>query len=206
MSHPLLLLVDDSQEMGLIVRSLARRIGWEAAARLDAETAWQALGERPDLILLDVNLPGASGLEWLRRVRRTPELADLTVALYTHWGLPTDVAAGLEAGVDFVFDKDLATRPADWQRRLLEIGEAGRMGKRSAHGRTLILALRWRKEGARSPRRRCGRPPSIGIPSSFASPTDGRGVVGRAAPGLDTSARAADTPPDPRRLGGAGRV
>ncbi len=131
MSRPLLLLVDDSQEMGLIVRSLARRIGWEAAARLDAETAWQALGElQPDLILLDVNLPGASGLEWLRRVRQTPDFAGLTVALYTHWGLPTDVAAGLEAGVDFVFDKDLATRPADWQRRLLEIGEAGRTGKR----------------------------------------------------------------------------
>ena len=128
-SSPLLLLVDDCREMGLIVRSLARRAGWDAAVVADADAAWQALAEhRPDLVLLDVNLPGVSGLDWLRRVRRTPEFAGLTVALYTHWGLPTDVAAGLDAGVDFVFDKDLAARPADWQRRLAEIGEAGRDG------------------------------------------------------------------------------
>ncbi len=129
MTLPLLLLVDDAPEMGLIVRSLARRSGWDVSVCIDAEAAWLALGERrPDLVLLDVNLPGASGLDWLRRVRRAPEFAGLTVALYTHWGLPADVAAGLDAGVDFVFDKDLATRPADWQRRLTEIGEARRMG------------------------------------------------------------------------------
>ena len=79
-------------------------------------------------MLLDVNLPGPSGLDWLRRVRRAPEGAGLRVALYTHWGLPADVAAGLDAGVDFVFDKDLATRPADWRRRLTEVSEAGREG------------------------------------------------------------------------------
>ena len=126
MPPPLLLLVDDSSDMGLIVASLGRRAGWEVTTRPDAETAWDALGERrPDLVLLDVNLPGANGLDWLRRVRRTPAFADLPVALYTHWGLPADVAAGLEAGVDFVFDKDLATRPPDWQRRLEEIRHAG---------------------------------------------------------------------------------
>jgi CheY-like chemotaxis protein len=127
MSTPLLLLVDDSPEMGVIVGSLGRRAGWDVKVERDAEAAWNALAERkPDLVLLDVNLPGVSGLEWLRRARRTPEHADLTAALYTHWGLPADVAAGLDAGVDFVFDKDLATRPADWQRRLSEIRQIGR--------------------------------------------------------------------------------
>jgi CheY-like chemotaxis protein len=130
MSKPLLLLIDDSAEMGLIVASLGRRADWETVVRVDAEAAWQALAERrPDLVLLDVNLPGASGLDWLRRVRAAPEFAGLVVALYTHWGLPADVAAGLDAGVDFVFDKDLAARPTDWQRRLAEIGEGGRTGK-----------------------------------------------------------------------------
>ncbi len=161
MTRPLLLLVDDAPEMGLIVRSLARRAGWDVTVRIDAEAAWHSLDERrPDLILLDVNLPGASGLDWLRRVRGTPELAGLTVALYTHWGLPADVAAGLDAGVDFVFDKDLATRPADWQQRLAEIGEAGRGGGSSAHGRKPILDLRWKRERGQSRRRWCGRPPS----------------------------------------------
>jgi CheY-like chemotaxis protein len=124
MSQPLLLLLDDSREMGLIVANLGRRAGWDVTACPDVEAAWQALQVcRPDLVLLDVNLPGPSGLDWLRQVRQTPEFADMAVALYTNWGLPRDVAAGLEAGVDFVFDKNLATRPADWQRRLQEIGQ-----------------------------------------------------------------------------------
>ena len=136
MSKPLLLLVDDSVEMGVIVASLGKRAGWEVRVCPDAETAWTALSEgRPDLVLLDVNLPGVSGPEWLRRVRAAPDFADLPVALYTHWGLANDVAAGLDAGADFVFDKDLAARPADWQRRLKEIQAAipdGRLDRNQA--------------------------------------------------------------------------
>jgi CheY-like chemotaxis protein len=125
MSRPLLMLVDDSTEMGVIVACLGKRAGWEVRVCLDAETAWVALSQgRPDLVLLDVNLPGASGPEWLRRVRAAPEFARLPVALYTHWGLANDVAAGLDAGADFVFDKDLAARPANWQERLMEIRAA----------------------------------------------------------------------------------
>ncbi len=122
MSRPLLMLVDDSTEMGMIVANLGKRAGWEVRICLDAEAAWTALPQgRPDLVLLDVNLPGASGPQWLRHVRAEPDFAGLPVALYTHWGLANDVAAGLDAGADFVFDKDLAARPSDWQARLMEI-------------------------------------------------------------------------------------
>jgi CheY-like chemotaxis protein len=131
MSQLLLMLVDDSAEMGMIVAFLGKRAGWEVLACPDAETAWIALARhRPDLVLLDVNLPGLSGPDWLRRVRSAPEIADLPVALYTHWGLVNDLAAGLEAGADFVFDKDLATRPVDWQQRLMEIS-AGALSLRA---------------------------------------------------------------------------
>ena len=62
MSKPLLLLVDDSKEMGFIVVCLGKRAGWEVVVCVDAEAAWDALAQRqPDLVLLDVNLPGASG-------------------------------------------------------------------------------------------------------------------------------------------------
>jgi CheY-like chemotaxis protein len=119
------MLVDDSTEMGVIVACLGKRAGWEVRVCLDAEAAWAALSQsRPDLVLLDVNLPGASGPEWLRRVRAAPDFAGMPVALYTYWGLANDVAAGLDAGADFVFDKDLAARPAGWQGRLMEIQTA----------------------------------------------------------------------------------
>jgi CheY-like chemotaxis protein len=122
MTRPLLLLVDDAPDMGVVVTALGRRAGCEVACRPDLAAAWQFLQERrPDLVLLDVNLPGASGLELCKKVRATPALARLPVALFTHWGLPGDIAAGLEAGADYLFSKELVGRPADWQRRLAEI-------------------------------------------------------------------------------------
>lgn len=201
MTRPLLLLVDDAPEMGLIVRSLARRAGWDVTVRIDAEAAWHSLDERrPDLILLDVNLPGASGLDWLRRVRGTPELAGLTVALYTHWGLPADVAAGLDAGVDFVFDKDLATRPADWQQRLAEIGEAGRGGEVRCMAESRFSTYDGRGSAANPADAGVGGRLQPGPSSSRASPPDAGSVAGRDAPGLDIGLWTADTPPDPGRL------
>jgi CheY-like chemotaxis protein len=122
MPTPLLLLVDDAPEMGHLVRLLGRRAGCEVVVRLDAETSWAALAQRrPDLVLLDVNLPGVRGPEFLRRLRATPDFAALTVALYCHDGRAEDVAGGLDAGADFVFDKNLAAQPDAWLRRLHEI-------------------------------------------------------------------------------------
>src|SRR5947209_1741892 len=122
MPRPLLLLVDDAPEMTVLVQALGGRAGCEVAVASDADAAWAALhARRPDLVLLDVNLPGVSGPDLLRRLRAAPELSGLAVAVYCHATLGADVAAGLEAGADFVFFKDLAARPDDWRRRLEEI-------------------------------------------------------------------------------------
>jgi DNA-binding response OmpR family regulator len=120
-SKPALLLVDDAPDLGVIVTALGRRCGCEVAWRPDGASAWEYLQTaRPDLILLDVGLPGESGLELCRRLRAFPPLADLRVALFSHWGLPAVVAAGLDAGADFLLSKDLVCKPDEWQRRLRE--------------------------------------------------------------------------------------
>ena len=122
MPPPRLLLVDDAPEMGVIVRSLARRAGCEVEVCRSAAEAWDRVVQHPpDLILLDVNLGGPSGLELCCRVRTAPSLREVPIALFGQWGLPGDVVAGLDAGVDFVFCKDLICRPRDWQQRLHEI-------------------------------------------------------------------------------------
>jgi CheY-like chemotaxis protein len=118
---PTLLLVDDAPDLGVIVTSLGRRCGCAVVCRPDAASAWEYLqAARPDLVLLDVGLPGESGLGLCRRLRAAPALADLKVALFSHWGLPGDVAAGLDAGADFLFSKDLVCRTDEWRRRLGE--------------------------------------------------------------------------------------
>jgi CheY-like chemotaxis protein len=116
------LVVDDTEELGLIVRHLGRRTGQEVVVRGDVAGGWAFLQERrPDLVLLDVNLPGPSGLELCRLIRATPALAGLPVALFSHWQMTPDIVAGLEAGVDFVVSKELVSDPEAWQARLREI-------------------------------------------------------------------------------------
>lgn len=122
MTQPRLLLVDDSAEVALIVRHICGRAGMEIVSHPDAEQAWTYLQtNRPDLVLLDVHLPAASGFELCRWVRAAPALADLPIALLSHWRQSEDIAIGLLAGTDFVLSKDLLGQPEEWKRRLGDI-------------------------------------------------------------------------------------
>jgi CheY-like chemotaxis protein len=137
MTAPRLLLVDDAPEIALIVQRLGRRAGHAVVGQPDAESAWLYLQqERPDLIILDLNLPGVSGAQLCRRLRAAPALADLRLALFSHWDRPRDIVAGLDAGVDFVLSKDLLCQPDAWQTRLAEILPP-------ATGRAPPLSLPW---------------------------------------------------------------
>jgi CheY-like chemotaxis protein len=122
MAPPLLLLVDDAPDIGFLVRRLARQAGQELLVCRDVPEALVALeSARPDLIILDLNLPGPNGLELCRQLRRTPGRETIPIALF---GLPEraeDIAAGLEAGIDFVLSKDLLARPDGWRHRINEI-------------------------------------------------------------------------------------
>jgi CheY-like chemotaxis protein len=122
MTRPLLLLVDDARDMGLIVGRLGSRCGCDVEHRLDAASAWQFLQDRrPDLMLLDVNLVGMSGPELCQVIRREPRLAALPIALFTREDLADDVASGLDAGADYLISKDLVVLPEAWALRLSEI-------------------------------------------------------------------------------------
>src|SRR5947209_3862676 len=120
------LLVDDSPEIARVVQHLARRAGQEVDCRGDVPTAWDYLHRgdvpRSDLILLDVNLPGASGLDLFRRLRQEGAiLASLPVALFVSWSVPETIAEGLDEGIDFVLSKDLLARPDNWKERVEEV-------------------------------------------------------------------------------------
>ena len=125
MARPLLLLVEDAPDVTRLVQHLARRSGQEVVCRGDVLSAWDCLhedGPLPDLVLLDVNLPGLSGLELYRRIlAEGGERARLTVALFAQWSLPEVIAEGIEAGIDFVAAKDLLARPDGWKGRIDEI-------------------------------------------------------------------------------------
>ncbi len=119
---PFILLVDDAPEIALVVRRLSQHAGQIVESCGDVATAWEYLcRKRPDLVVLDVNLPGENGLELCRRIKEEPALAGLPVALFSHWDRPEDIAAGLEAGAEYVVSKDLLCRPEEWQKRIREV-------------------------------------------------------------------------------------
>lgn len=74
---------------------------------------------RPDLIVLDVNLPTLDGYQVCRRLKRDPETAHIPVIMFTSATRSDDALAGLDAGVDdyivkdeFAFDNLLASLQA----------------------------------------------------------------------------------------------
>ena len=119
---PLLVLVDDAPEIGVIVKHLGVRAGQDVRVYEDVAGAWDFLTRaRPDLLIVDLNLSGENGLVLCRRVRATPAFTQLAVALFTNWDRPEDVIAGLEAGVNFMLSKELLCRPENWQARIQEL-------------------------------------------------------------------------------------
>ena len=117
-----LLLVDDAPEVRAIVTVLSNRAGYRSDTCPSVASAWEFLQHtRPTLILLDVQMPPVSGVELCRLVRAAEPLQNLPIALFTHWGVPGDILAGLEAGADYVFSKELLADPVAWQRRAGEI-------------------------------------------------------------------------------------
>ena len=78
----------------------------ETCARGDDAVA-AARRSRPDLVLLDVMLPGLDGFTVARRIRETPELAATRIIMLTARTQPDDIVRGLDAGAYFRYDKCL---------------------------------------------------------------------------------------------------
>jgi CheY-like chemotaxis protein len=116
MDRPSLLLVDDSPDIAQLVRLLGRRAAHEVRLAVNLPAARAALAEaRPDLVLLDVNLPGESGLVLAR------EAGHLRLAVFCQGRLAPALAEALLAGLDFAVYKDLLSSPEEWARRIDEV-------------------------------------------------------------------------------------
>lgn len=94
------LIVDDSPTMRMLV-SFALGKHWVCDIR-HAGNGIEALAEagvkRPDLMMVDINMPEMDGLELISRVRSTAALKDVPIIVITSEGTPADVQKGMEAG------------------------------------------------------------------------------------------------------------
>ncbi len=95
------LLVDDDARLGALVAEYLGKNEIDVTLAGDGERGLAALRKRRfDVVLLDVMLPGADGLEVCRRIRATPELAGIPIVMLTAKGEDVDRIVGLELGAD----------------------------------------------------------------------------------------------------------
>lgn len=119
------LLVDDEQDVRYLMRDLLATEGYRVLEAGDGESALDTvLAERPDLVLLDWNLPGISGPEVCRKLRRhtEPGIANLAIIMLTAKDSPEDTRQGFDAGVSDFLTKPftpahLRARVASWLLR-----------------------------------------------------------------------------------------
>lgn len=79
-----ILVVDDHRDTARVLATVFRRRGYEAACAYGGSEALEHIRrERPSMVILDVMMPGMSGIEVLREVRSDPRLTDLPVVMFS---------------------------------------------------------------------------------------------------------------------------
>ncbi len=133
-----ILVVDDEPHIVAVLRAYLEREGHEVLTAADGEAALElATGARPDLLVLDVMLPGRSGFEVLRALRAAG--SDLPVILLTARDDVIDRVAGLELGAD-----DYVPKPFEPRELVARVGAILRRAARTAAADGAAAARTWR--------------------------------------------------------------
>ena len=109
--HESILLVDDNVDNLELSQILLESEGFLVRLAEDAETALAALETyRPQLILMDIQLPEMDGLELTRRLRQKPELRDVIILALSAYAMKSDEETARAAGCDGYITKPIDTR------------------------------------------------------------------------------------------------
>lgn len=115
-----ILVVDDDPAALRLVQYTLQREGYEViTASNGLEGLRRAVSESPDLLVLDVMLPGIDGFEIATRLRSQPATAGLPILMMSAKARDMDRATGLKAGADDYLTKPAA--PADISRKVAEL-------------------------------------------------------------------------------------
>jgi CheY-like chemotaxis protein len=104
-----ILIVDDNAINLKLVRYIVEDRGYEVDSAIDATTALAAVrANRPDVILMDLQLPGIDGLALTRQLKSDPATRDIAIIAVTAYAMKGDRERAIEAGCD-----DYVTKPID---------------------------------------------------------------------------------------------
>ncbi len=111
MNKARILIVDDNATNLKLASDLLEWAGYAIAKAGDAEQALEAIRQtRPDLILMDIGLPGMDGLTLTRKLKADPATREIRIAALTAFAMKGDERKALEAGCDAYIAKPIDTR------------------------------------------------------------------------------------------------
>jgi len=111
------LIVDDSKTEQMFLTDLLQRNGYAVRSADNADEAFKRLAEdKPDLILMDVVMPGQNGFQLTRAINRTPEYTAIPIFICSSKSLETDRVWGMRPGA-----RDYITKPVNAVELLAKI-------------------------------------------------------------------------------------
>ena len=121
-----ILIVEDNEKNMKLARDVLQARGYATLEAVTGEEGVRlAIDRKPDLVLMDIQLPGINGMEALRQVRADPGCADIPVVAFTASVTPTDRSQISAAGFDAFISKPINLKEfLETVRRLLEGGGA----------------------------------------------------------------------------------
>ena len=106
-----ILVIEDEEDNRRIVRDLLTNVGYEIIEAVTGpEGVTAAATHVPDLILMDIQLPGLDGYEATRRIKADPALHHIPIIVVTSYALSGDAAKAFEAGCDAYISKPFSPR------------------------------------------------------------------------------------------------
>ena len=117
MNRKKILIIDDDREVSLALSVRLKAADYDVDVAGDGESGLQKLAagadhwaHRPDVVLLDVRMPGIDGLEVIRQMKRDPRLADIPVIFVSANAQETAKRAAFNAGGKFFLEKPFESR------------------------------------------------------------------------------------------------
>src|SRR5579872_189639 len=106
-----ILLIEDEEDIAALIKLQAELAGYKLHVEVDGINGYRAVErEKPDLVILDIMLPGENGLDVCRRMKSNPDLKNIPVIILSAKGEELDVVLGLELGADDYVNKPFSPK------------------------------------------------------------------------------------------------
>ena len=133
-----ILLIEDEEDIASLIKLQAEISGYKLHVEVDGINGYRAVErERPDLVIVDIMLPGQNGFDVCRKIKNHPDLKNIPVIILSAKGEELDIILGLELGADDYVPKPFSTKilfsrvkailrrgkESDKKSKLLQFGE-----------------------------------------------------------------------------------